>query len=47
MPNHIDDKLPVTDMLCKSVISLPMHTEMDTETLEYITGAVREFFSAG
>lgn len=36
--------LPVTEMLCKEVISLPMHTELDTETLNFITGAVREFF---
>ncbi len=34
---------PVTEALCASVISLPMHTELDTETLKYITDSVLEF----
>jgi dTDP-4-amino-4,6-dideoxygalactose transaminase len=34
---------PVTEQLCKSVISLPMHTEMDIEQLEFITKSVLEF----
>jgi UDP-2-acetamido-2-deoxy-ribo-hexuluronate aminotransferase len=34
---------PVTEQLCKTVISLPMHTELDTEQLHYITAAVLEF----
>jgi len=34
---------PVTEMLCQSVISLPMHTELDEEQLKYITDAVLEF----
>lgn len=34
---------PVTEKLCASVISLPMHTEMDEETLEYIASSVLEF----
>lgn len=37
--------LPVTELLCDSVISLPMHTELDKETLEYICEAVRSYFS--
>ncbi|MEM9931508.1 MAG: DegT/DnrJ/EryC1/StrS family aminotransferase [Bacteroidota bacterium] len=37
--------LPNTDMLCKEVISLPMHSEFDEETLAYIVGKVRAFFS--
>jgi dTDP-4-amino-4,6-dideoxygalactose transaminase len=36
---------PVTTELCKQVISLPMHTEMDEEQLEYIAAAVLEFFN--
>lgn len=36
---------PVTENLCKSVISLPMHTELDTETLKYITQNVVEFIN--
>jgi dTDP-4-amino-4,6-dideoxygalactose transaminase len=33
---------PVTEKLCASVLSLPMHTELDRETVEYITSAVLE-----
>lgn len=36
--------LPVTDMLCKEVISLPMHSEFDEATLGYIVETVRGFF---
>lgn len=32
--------LPVTDWLTERVISLPVHTEMDTEQLEFITSGV-------
>jgi dTDP-4-amino-4,6-dideoxygalactose transaminase len=31
---------PVTEKLCACVLSLPMHTEMDEETLKYITDTV-------
>jgi len=34
---------PVTEQLCKSVISLPMHTELEIEQLEFITKTVLEF----
>lgn len=37
--------LPVTDVLCQSVISLPMHTEMAEPALHYITEKVKAFFS--
>jgi len=37
--------IPVTEQLCKTVISLPMHTELDEEQLHYITAAVLEFLS--
>lgn len=33
---------PVTEQLCATVFSLPMHTEMDEETLDYITKTVLE-----
>ncbi|MDP4224322.1 MAG: DegT/DnrJ/EryC1/StrS family aminotransferase [Bacteroidota bacterium] len=36
--------LPVTTSLCRKVLSLPLHTEMDKEQLEYITVNVLEFF---
>ena len=35
---------PITNALCDSVISLPMHTELDEEQLSYISKAVLEFF---
>ena len=34
---------PVTEKLCASVVSLPMHTELDEETLKYICDSVLEF----
>ena len=33
---------PVTEMLCQCVLSLPMHTELDEETLKYITDNLLE-----
>lgn len=33
---------PVTEKLCASVLSLPMHTELDEETLSYITKTLLE-----
>jgi len=35
--------LPVTDWLTERVISLPIHTEMDEEQLQYITSKVLAF----
>jgi len=37
--------LPVTDKLCQEVISLPIHTEMQTADLDQIIEAVRSFFN--
>ncbi len=34
---------PVTEQLCETVFSLPMHTELDDEQLEYITNSVLKF----
>ncbi len=36
---------PVTNKLVKEVISLPMHTELDDEQIDYITEAVIEFLT--
>jgi UDP-2-acetamido-2-deoxy-ribo-hexuluronate aminotransferase len=36
---------PITEKLCASVLSLPMHTELDEETLKYITSTVLEFIN--
>lgn len=37
-------EFPVTQELSKSVISLPMHTELDQEQLDYIVSTIKEFF---
>ena len=39
-----DMHLPVTEMLCEQVISLPIHTEMQEDQLEYITREILAFF---
>ena len=38
------DDFPVTNELCNCVLSLPIHTEMDDESLNYISSQVKEFF---
>jgi dTDP-4-amino-4,6-dideoxygalactose transaminase len=35
--------MPITDMLTEKVISLPIHTELDKEQLQFITSKVLEF----
>lgn len=42
-PRYKEGDFPVTEHLSKHVISLPMHTELDQEQLEYITSKVLEF----
>ncbi len=42
-PRYKQGDFPVTEALCASVISLPMHTELDEETLKYITTKFLEF----
>jgi len=42
-PRYKKGDFPVTERLCDSVISLPMHTELDNDTLKYITDSVLEF----
>ncbi len=36
---------PITEKICHEVLSLPMHTELDTEQLSYITENVLQFFN--
>jgi dTDP-4-amino-4,6-dideoxygalactose transaminase len=36
---------PVTEKLCNTVVSLPMHTELTNEQLEYITSNVLDFIN--
>ena len=44
-PRYSKGDFPVTEKLCKTVISLPMQTELDTEQLQYITQNVLEFLN--
>ena len=40
-----DDDFEVTNKLVKDVISLPMHTELDDEQIEYITSTIIKFIN--
>lgn len=40
-----EGNFPITERLCREVLSLPMHTELDQEQLNYITDSVLEFFN--
>jgi UDP-2-acetamido-2-deoxy-ribo-hexuluronate aminotransferase len=39
---HREGQFPVTEQLCETVLSLPMHTEMDEESLQFVTSSVLE-----
>jgi dTDP-4-amino-4,6-dideoxygalactose transaminase len=41
-PRYKDGDFPVSEKLAKTVISLPMHSELDGEQLKYIVDAVLE-----
>lgn len=43
-PRYSKGDFPVTEDLSDRVVSLPMHTELDKEQLEYITDKVLSFF---
>jgi len=38
-----EEDFPVTNQLAKQVLSLPMHTELDADQIEFITSTVIEF----
>ncbi|MCD6069157.1 MAG: transcriptional regulator [Bacteroidetes bacterium] len=40
-----EGSFPVTEQLCDTVFSLPIHTEMEEDTLQYITDNVLSFFN--
>ena len=40
-----DADFPVTNELCKTVISLPMHTELDEEQLSYICNSLKDYLN--
>jgi len=41
--NYSEEDFAVTNALCKQVISLPIHTEMDEEQLSYICESIKEY----
>ncbi len=44
-PRYKPGDFPVTESLSKSVISLPMHTELDDEQIQHITSSLLEFIN--
>jgi UDP-2-acetamido-2-deoxy-ribo-hexuluronate aminotransferase len=44
-PRYKPGDFPITEALAKTVFSLPMHTELDTEQLNFIVTSVLEFIS--
>lgn len=44
---YVEDgfSLPVTEDLCKEVLSLPVHTEFDHEVQDYIISEIKSFFN--
>jgi dTDP-4-amino-4,6-dideoxygalactose transaminase len=41
---YMEDDFPVTRALCKEVLSLPVHPEMEQEQLDYIIFNILNFF---
>lgn len=39
-----ENDFPVTSSLCKEVLSLPMHPDMEREQIDHITNSILEFF---
>jgi len=44
-PRYHEGDFPVTEVLSESVISLPMHTELDKEQIDFITSSVIKFLN--
>ncbi|GAG26817.1 unnamed protein product, partial [marine sediment metagenome] len=40
---YVEGDLPVTEELCKTVFSIPMHTELEEKQQKYITDHIIEF----
>lgn len=41
-----EEDFSVTNRLCSEVISLPMHTELDSEQIQYISSAILEYLAS-
>ncbi|GAA4947271.1 DegT/DnrJ/EryC1/StrS family aminotransferase [Actinoplanes utahensis] len=39
--------LPHTELLCRRVLSLPLHPELEDWQIDHVTGSIRRFFGAG
>lgn len=46
-PKFGEGSFPVSEKLSKTVISLPIHTEMKTEELDFICQAIKTFYTSG
>ena len=44
-PRYKPGDFPVTEALADTVLSLPMHSELDEEQLAHITGSLLEFIN--
>ncbi len=44
-PRYTEGDFPVTEQLCREVISLPMHTELDEEQLAFLTSTIINFLN--
>lgn len=42
---YLEGEFPVAERLCKKVLSLPIHTEMEPQQQEYIIQAINSFFN--
>ncbi|NRA93995.1 MAG: DegT/DnrJ/EryC1/StrS family aminotransferase, partial [Psychroserpens sp.] len=45
-PRYNESDFEVTNQLVNEVISLPMHTELDAEQIEFITSTVINFINS-
>ncbi|MCW1953002.1 MAG: DegT/DnrJ/EryC1/StrS family aminotransferase [Flavobacteriia bacterium] len=45
-PDYKESDFPVTNTLSEQVISLPMHTELDSEQITFITQSILDFLNA-
>ncbi|MEZ4929626.1 MAG: DegT/DnrJ/EryC1/StrS family aminotransferase [Chitinophagales bacterium] len=41
----LESEYPVTESLCKEVIALPIHTELQKEQQDYIVSKIKEFIN--
>jgi UDP-2-acetamido-2-deoxy-ribo-hexuluronate aminotransferase len=44
-PSYKESDFPITNDLSEQVISLPMHTELDTEQIGYMTQSILDFLN--